>query len=236
MRRFLLTAFGSLIGCILFAAVLLPAGARLYLRETRRLAVLETEMAQSRAAAGEACRAACTQQRIVDLPEDGHQWHTILLLRAGWQSRPAERRAEAMFHSEPLLVSLKHQTHWHLITSDQPEFAKFGALVDATPCLIVERANGEVVYRESGPQLGAHSRALTRAIQKEIERHCPDGRCLPLHPVPGEEEDRRDEIPAVLREEALPEKRRASPVPLALTAACALCAGFAWKFKRAAGV
>src|SRR4029077_20491618 len=97
------------------------------------------------------------------------------------------------------------------------------ALVDATPCLIVERANGEVVYRESGPQLGTNSRALTRAIQKEIERHCPDGRCLPLHPVPGEDDNRRDEIPAVLREEALPEKRRASPLPLALTAACALC-------------
>jgi len=235
MRRFVLTTFGTLIGCTLFAAALLPAGMRIYLHQTRRLAILETELVQCRETAGEACRAGSAQERVVDLPEDGHQWHTILLLCADWKQRPAERRAEALFHSEPLLVSLKHQTHWHLITSDQSEFAKFRALVDATPCLIVERANGEVVYRESGPQLGLHSRSLVRAIEKEIQRHCPDGRCLPLHPVPGEN-DRPDEIPAVLREEAPPEKRRGSPLPVALTAVAAMCAGFAWKFKRAAGV
>ena len=177
------------------------------------------------------------EERVIDLPEDGNQWHTILILRAGWQSLPAERRAEALFHSEPLLVSLKHQTHWHLITTDQTECAKFKALVDVTPCLIVERSNGQVVYRESGPDLGKRPHALTHAIRKEIQRHCPDGRCLPLHPVPGKDEQPpQDEIPAVLRETPVPAERKASLVPMLIVAAMSGLAGFVFKFRKAAAV
>ena len=202
-----------------------------------RIAILEAEVYRSdHDANGCHCTAVVgAEERVIDLPEDGNQWHTILILRAGWQGLPAERKTEAMFHTEPQLVSLRHQTHWHLITTDQAECAKFRALVDATPCLIVERANGEVVYRESGPDLGKHPHALTHAIRKEIERHCPDGRCLPLHPVPGKEEEPRDEIPAVLRETPAPAEKKANLVPLAAVAGAGLAAGFAWRFKRAAG-
>jgi hypothetical protein len=202
-----------------------------------RIASLESEVYRSdRAADSCPCPPHVeAEERVIDLPEDGNQWHTILILRAGWQNLPAERRAEAMFHAEPLLVSLRHQTHWHLITTDQAECAKFRALVNATPCLIVERANGEVVYRESGPDLGKHPHALTLAIRKEIERHCPDGRCLPLHPLPGKDES-PEEIPAVLRETPPPAEKKANLVPLAAIASAGLFAGFAWRFKRAAGV
>jgi len=201
-----------------------------------RITILEAEVYRSDRAGGCHCEPiAGAEERVIDLPEDGNQWHTILILRAGWQGLPAERKAEAMFHTEPLLLSLRHQTHWHLITTDQTECAKFRALVDATPCLIVERANGEVVYRESGPELGKRPHALTHAIRKEIERHCPDGRCLPLHPVPGKEDESPEEIPAVLRETPAPAEKRAKLVPLAAVAGAGLAAGFAWRFKRAAG-
>ncbi len=231
MRQVLLTTFGTLLGCSLLAAALIPAGSRIYARHNDRLSALESDVALARA---EVARGA--EERVIDLPEDGCQWHTILILSQGWQGRPAERRAEAMFHAEPLLVSLKHQTHWHVITTDQPEFRKFRALVDVTPCLIVERANGEVVYRESGPALGRHPYLLTRAIRKEIQRHCPDGRCLPLHPVPGPDETpSHDEIPAVLREEA-PPAQKPNPLPALLAAGLGALLGFASKFRMAAGL
>lgn len=177
----------------------------------------------------------CPEERVIDLPEDGANWHTILILRPDWRNLPAERRAEAMFHSEPLLVSLKHQTHWHLITTDQPEFAPFRSLVTATPCLIVERANGEVVYRESGPELGKHPHDLTHAIRREVERHCPDGRCLPLHPVPRREEERPfdDEIPSVLRVGPSPHERGRIGLIAIVTAVGAALGGIAYQWRKA---
>jgi hypothetical protein len=173
------------------------------------------------------------EERVLDLPEDGHTWHTILILRPEWRSLPAERRAEAMFHTEPLLASLRHQTHWHLMTTDQAEFQKFRALVNATPCLLVERANGEVVYRESGPELARRPHALTHAIRREIERHCPDGRCLPLHPLPDapDRNNGESEIPAVLREESRPAQRN-PPVGALFAGALGLAGGIAAHWRR----
>jgi hypothetical protein len=180
-------------------------------------------------------RQSLAEERVLDLPEDGNQWHTILILRPNWQSLPAERKAEAMFHSEPLLASLKHQTHWHLITTDQTEFGKFQPLVDVTPCLIVERANGQVVYRESGQRLGNNPRGLTLAIRKEIERHCPDRHCLPLHPVPDKDEPpSREQIPAVLQEET-PQNEKPNLIPVAVVSALGALLGFARKFRIASG-
>lgn len=173
------------------------------------------------------------EAHVIDLPEDGHNWHTILVLRPDWRASAAETKAESMFHSEPLLVSLKHQTHWHLITTDQAEFQPFRPLVSATPCLIVERANGEVVFRESGPELGKQPHALTHAIRREIERHCPDGRCLPLHPVPDhrQERDEPSEIPAVLREPTPPHEKKL-PLGTILSAIAGLAGGVAANWKK----
>jgi hypothetical protein len=171
-------------------------------------------------------------EHVIDLPEDGHLWHTILIVRPDWQTSAVEKRAESIFHSEPLLVSLKRQTHWHLITTDEAEFQPFRPLVSATPCLIVERANGEVVYRESGPDLGKRPHQLTHAIRREIERHCPDGRCLPLHPLPDRDNAHEtDEIPAVLRETDPPARQKLS-LAVILTALAGLGGGVAANWRK----
>jgi hypothetical protein len=172
------------------------------------------------------------EERVIDLPEDGHSWHTILFLRPDWRSNSAERRAHTVFFTETGLVSLRQQTHWHVITTDQPEFQKFRALVSVTPCLVIERANGEVIYRESGPQLGRDNDGLRRAIRREVERHCPDGRCLPLHPVPGPGPDAPDEIPAVLREGPTDSEDKRSPLVTLLAALAGLVGGAAVNWKR----
>jgi hypothetical protein len=174
-----------------------------------------------------------TEDHVIDLPEDGHTWHTILILRSDWRTNAAETKAESMFHSEPLLVSLKHQTHWHLITTDQAEFQVFRPLVSATPCLIVERANGEVVYRESSLDLGKRPHALTHSIRREIQRHCPDGRCLPLHPVPDRDQERGepDEVPAVLREQPQPSEKKL-PLAAVFSALAGLAGGVAANWKK----
>jgi len=191
-----------------------------------RMKIVEEQQSQE-------CRA---EQRVVDLPEDGNQWHTVLLLKQDWANSRAERRAESLFHSEPFFMSLKSQTHYHCYTEGTKEFEKFRPIVDATPCLLIERANGEVVYRESGPKLGKKPRDLTRAIHKEIQRHCPDGHCLPIHPVPNETPP-ANEIPTVLQDEPAPVEHKipagmAFAIPVGVGALALLGFTLASDFRR----
>jgi len=184
------------------------------------------------------------QQRLLELPEDGHTWHTILILQPNWQSLPAERRVEALFHSDPELSSLRHQTHWHLITTDQPEYRKFQQLAQTTPCLLVERANGQVIYHGCGPELNQRSPELTRAIRRSVERHCPRGRCLPIHPQPpfppadrnrdaDSNESDENEVPLLLRESLETENTTSRDgLSVALTAVGAALSGIAYQWKR----
>ena len=230
------TAFIGCVGFLIISGV--DQFSQAWASMTVRVARLEQHQDGSHCRLVELERQAAAEERVLDLPEDANQWHTILILRSGWQNVLAERKAEAIFHSEPLLVSLKHQTHWHLFTTDQPEYQKFRRLVEATPCLIVERANGEVVYLESGPDLGKTPHALAHLIRKEIQRHCPRNRCLPLQPVPGKDEPppKENEIPSVLREDPALADKKTNLAPLALVAGLGGLLGFAVKFKQAAGM
>lgn len=133
-----------------------------------------------------------------ELPADANNWHTILFLADDWEKRPDQVRAKQLFDSDPWFVRLKQQTHPHVIKSGDPECKKFYGVITLTPSLLIERANGEVIYRESGAQLGKRPLSLKCAICREVRRHCPDGRCLPLHPTPGPDE-KADEVPTVLK-------------------------------------
>ena len=68
--------------------------------------------------------------------------------------------------------------------------------------------------------------------RREVERHCPDGRCLPLHPVPGPAPDAPDEVPAVLREELSVREDKRSPLVTLLAALAGLAGGAAANWKR----
>ena len=174
----------------------------------------------------------------LSLPNDANQWHTVLIVNRGWQNNGAQRAAVTMFDSNATLSALKKQTHWHLICAEDPEFKKFRACVDAVPCLIVERPSGQVIYRESGEQLGLHQQNLVHAMRKEVERHCPDGKCLPLHPVPDAPKPPAvPDVPpsaVVTPPPAVPPKQDNTLAAVAL-AALSAAGGFAIKFRKAAG-
>ena len=192
----------------------------------RRLTALES----SRLAAPAPMQIPTYEDRAIDLPEDGNTWHTSLFLRKEWESIPAERKVHTLFFTEKGLISLRTQTHWHLTTTNSPEYDKFAQLVTVTPCLLVQRANGEVIYRESGSQLAHDNDGLVRAIRKEVQRHCPDGRCLPLHPAPGPDEEKpAEEIPAIVQETP-PEKK--SPLAAIIAGGAGLLGGVAGHWRK----
>jgi hypothetical protein len=137
--------------------------------------------------------------RLQSLPADAAKWHTSLILQPDWETRPAEKQAVQALNTEPHLKAFKAQTNFHLLKTDSPVYAKnFSAECPLTPCLLITRADGTVIYKESGSQLGKSPRRLYGAIQAEMKRHCPDGRCLPPLKFPDQsesEEPVREAIP-----------------------------------------
>src|SRR5579862_9137293 len=115
--------------------------------------------------------------RLEKLPDDAAQWHTSLIVQPDWQTREAEKLAVAALDREPHLKAIKARTHFHLLKTDDAVYRKgFAKECPLTPCLLITRADGSVIYKESGSQLGKKPRALYCAISAEIRRHCPDGR------------------------------------------------------------
>ena len=120
------------------------------------------------------------RERLQNLPQDAADWHLSLILQPDWQTRPAEKAAYAAVDRDPHLKAMKAKVKWHLLTTDDPIYRRdFAAQCPVTPCLLLTRADGTVIYKESGTQLGAAPRALYRAVEKGIRRHCPDGICIP---------------------------------------------------------
>lgn len=142
---------------------------------------------------------AAPQAKIVELPEDGQVWFTSLFVHDDWKNRPADRRLVADFDAIAPLQSLKAQTHFHVYTASDPNYReRFARDVNVLPCVLIQRANGEIVYKESGANVGCQPDGLARSIQAGIRRHCPDGKCGPLPPP-------ADEIPPDEPHETPPE-------------------------------
>jgi hypothetical protein len=130
------------------------------------------------------------RERLRHLPQDATQWHTSLIVQPDWKDRPAEARAKRVLESEPHLAALKAQTKFHLLTTDDAIYRRdFSRECPLTPCLLITRANGDVIYKESGAQLGRDPRKLYCAVQAEWKRHCPDGKCIPPLRFPDQKPD-----------------------------------------------
>lgn len=136
------------------------------------------EIAQTRAQLVQALES--VQERVLQLPDDASNWHSILILSPDWRNKSAERTVEAMFHTDPLLSGLKRQTHWHLITTNAIEYAPFQKLVKGkTPYFMLEMPNGEIIARHGGEELMEHLARLPHALKQDVGRRCKNGRCTP---------------------------------------------------------
>ena len=128
---------------------------------------------------------ACVERQIIDLPQDGQAWHTSLFLHDDWESIDNERRMVAWFETEPRLSSLKAQTIWHLYTESDPIYQeRFRESIPVLPAVVLQKDNGEVVYKASVHAIPDSSDKLARDIRATINRRCPGPWCRPS-PEPG---------------------------------------------------
>ena len=88
------------------------------------------------------------EERIVDLPNDGHLYHVVVLLHDNWRQRPRDRALMAWFQAEPRLASLKAQVHFHAFT-ESDSYTRRHAAGYKLPAVLIMSDAGRVVWKGS---------------------------------------------------------------------------------------
>ncbi|HEV7223591.1 MAG TPA: hypothetical protein VGN42_12870 [Pirellulales bacterium] len=143
----------------------------------RRLATinastLRAAVRQARVEAAEAKALAEFGDRVIDLPEDGAAWHTSVFTHD--PPAPDEQRMLAWFASDPQLLRLKQQTHFHHYTPRSSVYARFANVTAAgLPAIVLQDATGQVVYKASGDNAPSAPWPLVKGIIECVRAHCP---------------------------------------------------------------
>lgn len=125
-------------------------------------------------------------ERIINLPEDGSSWHTVLILDNG----PASQRIAQEFNTNPRLAGLKNDTKFYQYPPDHWWVQKYRAGYQP-PLVLVQRpsvATGGTndfirVYEQWGNGLPLTGDILADDIASMVRRPCPRPTPTPT-PVP----------------------------------------------------
>ncbi|MGE4136425.1 MAG: hypothetical protein AB7E98_12005 [Pirellulales bacterium] len=120
------------------------------------------------------------QERVIQLPEDGQVWATIVFTSDHWQTNPLERQVLAWFDSDPRLASLKAQTKFYHYTASDPAYThvpinkpghSFAQIVQGQfPCVIVQTFEGTKVFKVSGEHMPRQANALAHGISQALKK------------------------------------------------------------------
>lgn len=177
----------------------------------------------------------------VALPDDSANLYTTLFVQPDWRIRPNEVSARGLFTQTEVGRDLAAHTHLRIWSVDQAEAKPYYKFVTMTPCLLIQKPTGEIVYRECNPTLAKFPHGLRHQIVKTVrqERHghqpiCPGPNCEPPsreQPLPSNEVVLNREPPAV----APPAKEeKKSAVPALLIAGAVAAVTYVVKFGAAA--
>lgn len=110
--------------------------------------------------------------RVIDLPQDAHSWHTSVFTKDVLEQR--ERQLLDWFSSDPQLVRLRQQTHFHHYTPRSAVYSRYGNVTaSGLPVILLQDATGQVIYKVSGDNLPRAPWPLVRGIIDSIRAHCP---------------------------------------------------------------
>lgn len=159
-------------------------------------------------------------QEVIQLPEDGGLWHTTLILPSNPASDAASQRLVQHFAKSPRLQRLSAQTMVHRYSPSDPLFEAryapyFGGVL---PALLIQKADGAVVYKISGQAIPQFGEQLADEIAQAIDQCCPlRPRPQPQpQPSPTPEPDSAPQLPAVNVEiipDIRPQNEQESPAP-----------------------
>lgn len=118
--------------------------------------------------------------RIVDLPEDGGKWYTVLCLHDKSLTNSQDRRLVGAFAADGRLQSLKAQTNmWMFDQDDRLWKSQYSRQMGGElPQLWVIRSKegmdkGQVIYKVSGAATQIAPGDIGDEIEQAIKDHCP---------------------------------------------------------------
>ncbi|HUY34659.1 MAG TPA: hypothetical protein VMV69_18080 [Pirellulales bacterium] len=145
-------------------------------------AVLAAKLVQVEAMARHATELAQYADRVVELPEDGANWHTTVFTAN--PPTPQERRILSWFDGDQRLRKLKSSTHFHHYTPASSVYPRYANVVSGgATAVMVQDATGAVVYKVSGAATPKEPWPLFKGIKECILAHCPHLRPSPC-PTP----------------------------------------------------
>lgn len=120
------------------------------------------------------------QERVIDLPEDGNKWFTSLFLHDSWKSNSQESMVVNAFATDRRLIGLREQTIFNTYTESDPHYQEtFSEAIPELPAITVQRPDGTIVYKASGPRIPRSGAAIADSIQRTSRRRCWRGQCEP---------------------------------------------------------
>lgn len=100
----------------------------------------------------------------LDLPDDGHAYHLVLLVGPDWRASPDDRRLVGAFWSHGGLAGLRAQCKFHLVQPGHPDYHQWRKRFPATPTAILETDAAEVVYATNASNPGENPHVLAADV------------------------------------------------------------------------
>lgn len=168
------------------------------------------------------------QERVIELPEDGGRWSTIVVYPDG--AKDVESRSVASwFATEPRLQSLKAQTKYFELPASHWWPRSYAANVPA-PCVILLDEQHKTIYSAYRGAMPGDGGSLADDIQARIADCCPE---LPSdtgpQPDPPRQWQARRKIPRIGPQSPAGEDLRG----LAVLAAIGGAAFYGWRTREA---
>lgn len=111
------------------------------------------------------------EEQVIELPEDGNVWATIVCTSDDWRTNAKERNVVSWFASNARLAGLASQTKFYHFTASNLIYKhKFASVVQGQfPCVIVQTYDGTKAYKVSGNKMPAKASALADAIGAKLK-------------------------------------------------------------------
>lgn len=108
----------------------------------------------------------------IRLPEDGGVWHLSVFTREPPQT--LGRRVLLWFETDERLLALRGQTKWHHYTTADSHYQRHWSdrlRERELPAVILQRADGQIVYKQTNAHMPLSGHDQARAIRRRVEAY-----------------------------------------------------------------